>query len=302
LGGSAPLLREIKLDGIAFPFPEIRQVLLSTNNLVELHLANIPNDAYFSPDDLVTVSTTLHHLKRLTIGFRYPVSSPPPSMKPPQRTTLPFLRLLDFHGAGEYLEEFVARIDLPALRKINLNLFNDIFFEIPQLCQFLPRLDALGSPIWVLLTHSAESVSVSFGRESTASNENRFLKTSCKQLDWQLSFATQISSQLSPLFSSVRLLIIEGRELPTGGEDADSTRWLELLQAFTHVTRVTVLEKQLVPGIAQALVTEDMATEVLPELTSLYLSEYRSSPTVSKSAEHFVATRRLSGRTVALFG
>jgi hypothetical protein len=53
LGGSAPHLREIKLDGISFPFPAIQQVLLSTNNLVELHLSKIPNDVYFSPEDLV---------------------------------------------------------------------------------------------------------------------------------------------------------------------------------------------------------------------------------------------------------
>jgi hypothetical protein len=111
LGGSAPQLREVKLDGIAFPFPAIRKVLLSTNNLVDLHLANIPNDAYFSPDDLVAGLTTLFQLKRLTVGFHYSASSPPPSMTPPKRTTLPSLTFLDFRGASEYIEELVARID-----------------------------------------------------------------------------------------------------------------------------------------------------------------------------------------------
>jgi hypothetical protein len=74
LGGSAPHLREIKLDGIAFPFPSIQQVLLSTNNLVELHLGHIPNDAYFSPNDLVTGLSTLLQLKRLTVDFHSPAS------------------------------------------------------------------------------------------------------------------------------------------------------------------------------------------------------------------------------------
>jgi hypothetical protein len=79
LGGSAPPLREIKLDGIAFPFPAIRQALSSSANiLVELHLANIPNDVYFSPRDLVTSLTTLVRLKRLTAGFHSPPLSPPP--------------------------------------------------------------------------------------------------------------------------------------------------------------------------------------------------------------------------------
>jgi hypothetical protein len=303
LGGSAPHLREIKLDGIAFPFPALRQVLLSTNSLVGLHLANIPNDFYFSPDDLVTGLSTLVQLKQLMIGFHSPASRPPPSMaRPPsQRTTLPSLRFLDFHGASEYLEEFIARIDLPVLYKFTIRLFNNILFEIPQFCRFIPLPKAQGSPTWVFLAHTAEDVGVSFGRQEKPFDESYFLGTSCRRLDWQLSFATQVLSQLSPLLSSVRFLVINRNfKLPAGEEDVDSTQWLELFQPFTHVTRVYVLEKPLVPGIVQALVAEDMATEVLPELTSLRLSGYRSSPFVAKAAEQFVATRRLSGRTVSL--
>jgi hypothetical protein len=55
---AGPLLRKMELDGIAFPFPTIRQVLLSTNNLSELCLSNIPNTGYFSPDALATALST----------------------------------------------------------------------------------------------------------------------------------------------------------------------------------------------------------------------------------------------------
>jgi hypothetical protein len=132
-------------------------------------------------------------------------------------------------------------------------------------------------------------------------NEYYSLETSCSRLDWQLSFATQISNQLSPLLSSVRLLVIQGaHRFPTGEEDVDSTQWLELFHPFTHVTKVDVSEKRLVLGIVRALNAEDMATGVLPELTSLRLKEYHSSPPVAEAAEQFIATRRLSGRTVTL--
>ena len=77
LGGSASHLREIELDGITFPFPSIRQVLLSTKNLVDLHLGHIPNDAYFSPNDLVSGLSTLLQLKRLTVDFHSVHSFPP---------------------------------------------------------------------------------------------------------------------------------------------------------------------------------------------------------------------------------
>ena len=306
LGGSAPRLREIKLDGISFPFPAIRQVLFSTRNLVELHLFKIPNEVYFSPDDLVTGLSTLVQLERLTISFHSPASRPPPRMTrpPPQRTTLPALRFLDFHGATEYLEEFVARIDLRAFCKIDVTLFNDIFFEIPQLCKFIPRLNEQGSPtstVYVIL--SAESVGIVF-LPAFSSVANFYLKALCRRLDWQLSFVTQITGQLSPLLSDVHeLTIVPGSSpgMPTG-EDADSTEWLELFQPFTHVTKVAVWAKQAVQGIVQALVMEHMAAGVLPELTTLYLRGYPSHlPSVAEAAaEKFVATRRLSGRTVYL--
>ena len=205
LGGSALHLREIELDGIAFPFSAIRQVLLSTNNLVELHLSKIRNDVYFSPDDLVTALSTLVQLKRLTVGFHSPDSRPPSSMTRPrhQRASLPSLACLDFYGTSEYLEQFVAQIDLPALTKILINLFNDIFFEIPHFCEFIPRLNTPGSPTSARVILYSKFVQVSFFHEANPGNEWYSLETSCIPLDWQLSFATQITSQLSPLLSSV---------------------------------------------------------------------------------------------------
>ena len=283
----------------SFPFQEIRQVLLSTENLVELHLGHIPNDAYFSPNDLVTGLSTLLRLKRLTVDFHSLPSSPPPSVtRPPLRHTLPSLMSLYFHGTSGYLEEFVAQIELPALCKIAIRIFNDIFFEIPEFCKFIPHLDALKSPTRVIVNHSVDFVAVHF-EEGSSSNENWFVGTSCRQFDWQVSFVTQITSQLSSHLSSVRSLDIQsGVELPTG-EDMDSTEWLELFQPFTHVTQVGVSEK-LVPSIVPALVVEDMTAEVLPELTLLQLGGYRRSASVAKVAEQFVTTRRLSGRTVSL--
>ena len=343
LGGSAPHLREIKLDGIAFPFPAVRQVLSSTNNLVELHLSNIPNEVYFSPDDLITTLSTLAHLKSLAIGFHSPASRPPPPSSithppPTKRTiTLSSLTHLDFHGASEYLEGFVAHIgDSPSLSKITIKLFNQILFEIPQFCQFVSRLKALGGSLstWIFITHSAESVSVMFVQEGKPSNENYCLgTTSCRRLDWQLSFVTQITSQLSPfILSSVHSLSIKktkkahhhnsnsemgvipsasgGDEEEDDEDDVDSAQWLELFRPFRHLTQVHVWEKRLVPGIVQALVTEEgegnmnvaAAGVVLPELSSLHLSGYRKSPSVAKAAEEFVAARRLAGRTVRLIG
>ena len=288
LGGSAPHLREIELDGIAFPFSAIREVLLSTNNLVELHLSKIPNDVYFSPDDLVTALSTLVQLKWLTVRFYSPDSRPPPSMTRPrhQRAFLPSLAFLVFDGTSEYLEEFVARIDLLALSTIHVKFFNDIFFEIPQLYELMTRLNQPRFPPPPSITlglFSSDIVRVGFLYETNPGKEyyppRYSWETSCIPFDWKLSFLTQITSQLSPLLSSVYELIISGDsslKVPTGEEAADSTQWLELFQPFTHVTKVNVVKSSVLPGIVQALVMED-AAGVLPELTTLALFGYRST-------------------------
>ena len=180
LGGSAPHLREIELQGIALPFPKIRQVLSSTNNLAELLLSDIPNAVYFSPVDLVAALSALNKLKRLAIGFRSPTSSSPPVQSMTRRllrqthrflrqshqflrhTTLPSLEFFKFYGASEYLEEFVAQIRLPSLCKITIKLFDQNFVEIPHFSQLISRQNSnLGPPTSILVAHSAKSVSVS---------------------------------------------------------------------------------------------------------------------------------------------
>ena len=308
LGGSAPHLREIKLDGIAFPFPSIQQVLLSTNNLVELHLAKIPNDAYFSPDDLVTGLSTAVRLKRLTVDFHSTVSFPPPNItRPPPRvgprrtTPLPSLIFLEFNGATAYLEEFMARIDLPAHCKIAIRFFNVDILEIPQLFRLISGLNALKSPAWALVRHTVDFVGVLFFQEGKPLIENCFLGTSCRWLDRQLSFVNRLLNQLSPLLSNVHSLGIQSDYKFLSGQHVDSTRWLELFRPFTHVTQVYVRAAQLLSGIAWALAAEDMTTDVLPELASLHMKGYCNSFSVKKAAELFVAARKVSGRTVSLF-
>ena len=310
LGGSVPHLREIKLDGIAFPFPAIRQTLLSTSNLVELHLPTIPNDFYFTPDDLITGLSTLVLLKRLTVGFLSPASSPPPSMThpPPRRATLPSLAELRFHGTSEYLEEFVARIDSPALCNIWVKLFNQIFFEIPQFGQFIRRPNALGSPDRVLINHGPKFVSVDMlynsGQRNLPGSIQLSFQTSCRRLDWQLSFLTQILSELSHLLSSIHSFYIYSNELPAL-EDMDSTQWLELFRLFTQVKEVEISRWILLSSIMPVLGAEDISTEIFPELTSLRLSTFPIDRHMFKpveiAAKQFVARRMSSsGRTVKL--
>jgi hypothetical protein len=149
---------------------------------------------------------------------------------PRQRTSLPSLTFLDFYGTTEYLEEFVARIDLSALSEIIIKLFNDIFFKIPQLYEFISRLNKPWSPTSATVTLFSEFAQVKFFHKANPSDEYYALRNSCIPLDWQLSFVTQITSQLFPLVSSVHELTISANsslEVPAGEEAVDSTQWLD---------------------------------------------------------------------------
>ena len=306
LGGSAPLLRQIHLNGIAVPFPAIRRLVSSTSHLNRLSLLKIPHTCYFSPEDLVTCLSALVHLEDLRVGFHSPASHPNPSMArlpSPGRATLPSLNGLGIGGASEYLEEFVARIDCPVLTTLWIKYFNQLIFEIPQLVQFISRVDGLKSPTEVTVKPAKMFAAMSLLWKGRRRRGECYIILPCSQLDWQLSFSTQILHQLSPLLFSVHLLSIIKSPLPLiGKEDVDPTQWLELFQALSQISRVRVSIEELVPDIMRVLVSEHIATGILPGLTSLHLEGVRKSTVATEAAERFVTTRKLAGRNILLSG
>jgi hypothetical protein len=125
LGGTAPRLRSLSLNGV--PFPRLPKLLLSATHLVHLDLRDIPRSGYIPPEAMATSLSALTSLKSLRLHFRYP--RPRPSigsrrLPPPPltRCILPSFTEIEFKGASEYLEEILARIDAPSTRRIAYNL------------------------------------------------------------------------------------------------------------------------------------------------------------------------------------
>src|SRR5258707_459304 len=140
LGGSAPPLRHLYLDGI--PFPGLPKLLLSATHLVTLHLWNIPNSGYFTPKAIVTGLSTSTSLEVLRLDFESPLSHPKrESRRPPPltRSILPALTMFRFMGASEHLDDLVARIDTPLLDSLQIRFFHQLIFDTPQLVQFISR-------------------------------------------------------------------------------------------------------------------------------------------------------------------
>ena len=107
LGGSAPRLQSIYL--YALPFPALPTLLLSTSDLVYLHLRNILHTGNISPEAMFVGLAALPNL--CTFRIKSQLASPRPDriLPPPvSRTVLPALNELNFKGASEYLEDLVA--------------------------------------------------------------------------------------------------------------------------------------------------------------------------------------------------
>ena len=119
LGGSAPRLRHLNLDGI--PFPGLPKLLLSTTHLGSLHLKDNPHSGYISPEAMVAALSTLNSLRRLSLEFQSPLSRPDRHPPPPTRFVHPTLTQFWFKGDSEYLEDLVARIDAPRLGKLEID-------------------------------------------------------------------------------------------------------------------------------------------------------------------------------------
>jgi len=164
-------------------------------------------------------------------------------------------------------------------------------------------VDGVESAGSVVVQPGKMSPTITLLRRGTHRRWDCYLRIPCSQLDWQLSFSTQILHQLSHVLSSVDVLSIIKFSSPLiGKEDVDPTQWLELFQPLSQTSEIRVSMEELVPDVMRALVSEDMAAGVLAGLASLHLEGYRKSKFTMEAAERFVATRKLDGHNILLSG
>ncbi len=309
LGGSAPRLRILTLLGI--PFPGLQKLLLSATHLVELHLCDIPRSGYISPEEMVTCLSVLTSLERLSLGFQYPQSSPdqgsrPYAPPPPTRTVLPTLMAFLFKGVNEYLEDLLARIDVPRVHRLLITFFNDVFFDTPQLTQLIGRTLPFESPNEA---HVAFSNALAwFKLQSQASNfEKVEVNISRTEPGWEFSALAQIRASFLPFLSATESLYInEKDDLPSSiilswDDDIKNTEWLEVLFPFTAVKNL-YLSKEFGPRIARALqeLTEGQMAPVLPALQNIFLEGFQPPESVEEGIGRFISSRQLTNHPITI--
>ena len=214
LGGSAPCLKIIHLIGI--PFPALPTLLLSTSDLVDLDLHNIPPNGYISPEAMVVGLSALPRLGLFIIQFRSATPHPNPMRPPPvTRTVLPALTFFLFQGASEYLEDLVSRIDAPQLNRIYICYLNQLTdFRVPQLPMFIDR--SVGSKLnrfqyAQVCFYSRRVTFRTYGYANNPHPEQLDVITNvfCEGIDWQFSHMAQVLSHFSATLPNIVHLKVE---------------------------------------------------------------------------------------------
>ncbi len=184
LGGS-PRLRKFFLYGI--PFPALPKLLLSTTDLVTLHLRSIPRSGYFSPEVMVTALSTLTRLESLVLKFRSPRSQADRASRHPPpltRVALPALTSLTFKGDSEYLKDIVSRLEVPLLSYTEITFFNQLIFDTPLLRHFISRTTTFSAACQAYILCHPNNVQFNLYPRKWTEDEGVMLSISCKPLDW----------------------------------------------------------------------------------------------------------------------
>ncbi|KAI0277091.1 hypothetical protein BC826DRAFT_43221 [Russula brevipes] len=294
LGRSAPRLRTFRLSGIR-PLP-VRKLLLSTSDLVDLDLWNIPysSSGYISPKSMVACLSSLNRLELLNLGFHSREYRPCPPAQ--THVVLPALSYLAFEGENKYSEDLVSRIDTPRLSRLYMSLFLDPVFDIPQLKQFIGRAKSLKPFKAAKLLFDNLSIELELDEPCGPT-----LKLGCcAGINRQVSSMALVCSRLSPSFSLIKRLDLVPSYPhfhPLSGDATESTQFLDLFRPFTAIQSLYVSER-LVPHVVPALLERigERATEVLPDLRDLFFGGY----TFGSVRDALLAQQQLSGQPIVL--
>lgn len=306
--GGATHLRSLSLTNI--PILEVPNLLLSCTDLVDLSLMGFPMTNLVSPDEMVTALSALTRLQVLHLGPEFDEFHPDWQSRhlPATRTVLPSLIELKFAGIIEYLGDFTARIDTPLLDRliivVSFHLDSVLALNTPQILRFIshvPKFLAVDEA-HIGISHASFKVWINFFSTRT-SNGVLKLEIYCIRPEEQFSCLAQFCrSPFFPLFT-LECLYIDGGKYPRrhGRDDAEYTRWLELLQPFTSVKNLYISEdfaRSMAPAL-QDLGCEK-ATAVLPTLENVLIEKFQLYGPVNACFSNFSATRQLCGRPIVV--
>jgi hypothetical protein len=300
----APHLRWLELIHFS---SSIGSPLLSTAiGLVKLTLGWIHPSTYPLPNNFLQLLSLLPQLEELIITFRSPVPirdiewqllNTPVTI----HVTLSNLRLFAFVGVSAFLEAVLPHMASPLLETFRVRFPDQPHFSVPYLRHFIMHTEKLKFSRAQLIFHHEAVVLLAYSAFQVTLN-NLDITVFCRHLDWQVSSMAQISNVLGPLFSEVVDLTLDYREHTLSSEwhnQADRTRWRELLGSFRNVKTLRV-HNGLVSEVSRSLILDvEPPLEVLPELKELVCPVSSAN---DETFAPFIHEREVAGQPVNLIG
>lgn len=294
LGGSAPLLADVHFEGILFlDFPK---VFLSANNLCGIFLLGIPQ--FFSLEKMAAALSATNHLQLLEIQAKswHPLQESQRS-HPITRIVLPALFWLRLECTGDYLQNFMARMDaLPALQWMVISLRHSLVFDIPELPQFISRINAFKISDQASICTYPDEVRFTFSQKIRTGAELTIIFTAA---------SGTISSLLPVCCSSLtphpfeRLEIRQYQRIQPVWEVENelpgrSPRFGAVKNLFLNKSAAENA------GYALKACPEERVTQMFPALQNIFLEELHFGTDSQKAIRRFASARRLAGLPVTL--
>ncbi|KAH9171714.1 hypothetical protein EDB89DRAFT_1969713, partial [Lactarius sanguifluus] len=301
LGGSAPCLQRITLCGILYP--ALPGLLLSTSDLVSLQLYRTPLTGYNLLGAMVACLAALPMLADLVIEFESQSATARNDrirLPPVTRIVLPALTSFRFHGASEYLEDFISQIDAPQLQSISVDIIPQVVdYRATQLSKFIDR--SVGPKLTLARRADFDFFSRSITvyphvKHPPSDWRHAGALVSLKWVDWPVLDIAQLLSHFPTTLSNVIHLNLVAYEADHCLEDIGDVGWPLLLRQFSAVQTLR-LSPALAWNVALALedITGKLVDEVLPSLDLVWIVSQRA-PFIEK----FFATRMLCGLPVTV--
>src|SRR5712671_6095667 len=234
----APSLRHLTADALALPVGS--PLLMTQVGLVTLNLNFIPSSAYFTPSELLQRLLHMPQIETLTISFHFPAPNHDFQQLPTSdmaRITLPNLFWFGFAGFNGYLEEFLACVSTPLLKKLDIMYTDHVLpFSVPHLGQFVTRTKNLRDNGAALVFQ--ESSVVLWVKPLVAGAHALRVRILGRYLNFQAVLAARVVSFLSPVLSVVTDLTLHCDHTGFSAEwphEADLSHWREILRPFSNV-------------------------------------------------------------------
>jgi hypothetical protein len=308
LGGSAPRLRSLMLEGI--PFPALPNLLLTSTNLFRLRLQDIPASGYIPLEAMVNCLSLMTKLEELEIEYRssHPLFDRTRRRLPPSRETRPVLPLLNkisLRGVAEYLEGILASIRAPLHDYVHIEFLSPGIFDVSRVSMFIDRTNPFDGLDQAHMNFKRHFVDVTLASQTGATGGMSLqLSIRCIGSVWQLQRLSWTHGRFTPPFDDLEPFDL--REVPnrlsplwTDGMENPTGSWLELLRNFVAVETL-YLSEGLALCVAPALkgLTQDDVNGVLPALQTLFVEGLTPSGPVQVAIEEFVAARERAGHPV----